>query len=65
MRALLDGRFNVSFQDVKEVAIPAMRHRVILNFEGEAEAITTDMVLEKIIAEVPTVVEEELAAGRR
>jgi MoxR-like ATPase len=65
VRALLDGRFNVSFQDVKEVAIPAMRHRVILNFEGEAEAITTDMVLEKIIAEVPTVVEEELAAGRR
>ena len=34
VRALLDNRFHVSFQDVKDVAIPAMRHRVILNFEG-------------------------------
>src|ERR1700742_702433 len=37
VRALLDGRFHVSFKDVKEVVVPAMRHRVILNFEGEAE----------------------------
>jgi MoxR-like ATPase len=65
VRALLDGRFNVSFQDVKDVAIPAMRHRIILNFEGEAEAITTDMVLEKILAEVPTVVEEDMVTSRR
>jgi MoxR-like ATPase len=63
VRALLDGRFHVSFKDIKEVAIPAMRHRVILNFEGEAEGITTDMVLEKIIAEVPTAVEGEAAVG--
>jgi MoxR-like ATPase len=63
VRALLDGRFHVSFQDIKEVTIPAMRHRVILNFEGEAEGITTDMVLEKVIAETPTAVEEELAAA--
>src|SRR5215204_6181126 len=64
VRALLDGRFHVSFRDIKEVAIPAMRHRVILNFEGEAEGITTDMVLEKIIAETPTAIEAELAAGK-
>ncbi len=57
VRALLDGRFHVSFQDVQDVAIPAMRHRVILNFEGEAEGITTDMVLEKVIAETPTTLE--------
>src|SRR2546423_3936955 len=37
VRALLDGRFHVSFKDVKDVAVPAMRHRIILNFEGEAE----------------------------
>jgi MoxR-like ATPase len=60
VRALLDGRFHVSFKDVKDVAIPAMRHRVILNFEGEAEGITTDMVLEKVIAEAPTQVEGEV-----
>ena len=66
VRALLDGRFHVSFKDIKEVVIPAMRHRIILNFEGEAEGITTDMVLEKVIAETPTQVEGEVAtAGAR
>jgi MoxR-like ATPase len=64
VRALLDGRFHVSFQDVKDVVIPAMRHRIILNFEGEAEGITTDMVLEKVIAETPNAIESELATGR-
>src|SRR5665213_328579 len=64
VRALLDGRFHVAFKDIKEVAVPAMRHRVILNFEGEAEGITTDMVLEKVIAETPTTIEAELAAGK-
>jgi MoxR-like ATPase len=70
VRALLDNRFHVSFKDIKEVVIPAMRHRVILNFEGEAEGITTDMVLEKVIAETPTALEGEsapapAASGRR
>jgi MoxR-like ATPase len=64
VRALLDGRFHVSFQDIKEVAVPAMRHRVILNFEGEAEGITTDMVLEKIISDTPTNVEADMAVAR-
>jgi MoxR-like ATPase len=63
VRALLDGRFHVSFKDIKEVVTPAMRHRIILNFEGEAEGITTDMVLEKIIAETPQTLEGELAVG--
>ncbi|HZZ43213.1 MAG TPA: MoxR family ATPase [Tepidisphaeraceae bacterium] len=64
VRALLDGRFHVSFKDIKEVAIPAMRHRVILNFEGEAEGITTDMVLEKILAETPQSIENEFATAK-
>jgi MoxR-like ATPase len=64
VRALLDGRFHVSFQDIKDVVVPAMRHRVILNFEGEAEGITTDMVLEKIIGDTPTTVEADMVAGR-
>jgi len=63
VRALLDGRFHVSFKDIKDVAVAAMRHRVILNFEGEAEGITTDMVLEKVVNDVPTTIEAELAAG--
>ena len=66
VRALLDGRFHVSFKDIKDVAIAAMRHRVILNFEGEAEGITTDMVLERILSETPTAIEADLAtAGAR
>ncbi|HEX5244568.1 MAG TPA: MoxR family ATPase [Tepidisphaeraceae bacterium] len=64
VRALLDGRFHVSFKDVKDVVVPAMRHRVILNFEGEAEGITTDMVLEKMISDTPNTIESELAAGK-
>src|SRR4029077_20056788 len=63
VRALLDGRFHVSFGDIKEVVIPAMRHRIILNFEGEAEGMTTDMVLEKLIAETPQAMEGEVAVG--
>ncbi len=62
VKALLDGRFHVSFKDIKEVVIPAMRHRVILNFEGEAEGITTDMVLEKVAGETPTTVAEDVGA---
>jgi len=54
IHALLDGRFNVSYGDVQAVAPPALRHRVILNFEGEAEGINTDSVVRAIIAETPT-----------
>ena len=53
VRALLAGRFNVSFEDVRNVFLPAMRHRVILNFEAEAEAIDPDQVLKEILQKVP------------
>jgi len=53
VRALTEGRFNVSFDDVAEVALPALRHRLIVNFEAEAEGVTTDLVLHKIMAGVP------------
>ena len=53
VRALTDGRFNVSFDDIAAVAVPALRHRLIVNFEAEAEGITTDHVLKKILADVP------------
>ncbi|MBP1704366.1 MAG: ATPase [Chloroflexi bacterium] len=52
VRALLDGRFNVAVEDLREMALPALRHRVILNFEGEAEGITTDAVVRTILDEV-------------
>jgi MoxR-like ATPase len=50
--ALMDGRFNVSADDVRAAALPALRHRVILNFEGEAEGITTEAVVRSILDEV-------------
>jgi MoxR-like ATPase len=53
VRALMQGRFNVSFEDIESVALPALRHRLILNFEAEAEAITTDQILAQILKDVP------------
>jgi MoxR-like ATPase len=55
--AMLDGRFNASFSDVKKVYLPAMRHRVLLNFEGEAEGISPDDVLRDILDKTPTMAE--------
>jgi len=52
IRALLQGRFNVAFEDVQHVALPALRHRLILNFEGQAEGITTDEIVREIVARV-------------
>ena len=55
--ALLDGRFNVSTDDIRAVALPALRHRIILNFEGEAEGITSESAVRAILdaVAVPTV----------
>jgi MoxR-like ATPase len=50
--ALLDGRFNVSADDIRAAALPAMRHRIILNFEGEAEGVTTEAVIRAILDSV-------------
>ena len=53
VRALTQGRFNASFEDIQAVVLPSLRHRCILNFEAEAEGITTDMVLAQILRDVP------------
>jgi MoxR-like ATPase len=55
--ALLDGRFNVSTDDIRAVALPSLRHRIILNFEGEAEGITTEAIVRAILDAIvaPTV----------
>jgi MoxR-like ATPase len=52
-RALVEGRVNVSVDDLQALALAALRHRVILNFEGEAEGIDPDEVVRSIVAEVP------------
>jgi MoxR-like ATPase len=49
IRALLEGRFNVSRDDIREVALPALRHRLLLNFEGEAQGLDTDDIINEIV----------------
>ena len=58
VRALLDGRYAVAFEDIDAVALPALRHRMILNFEGEAEGISTDDVVKDILKQTPQVLEK-------
>jgi len=60
VRALLDARYNVSFEDVRRVYLPAMRHRIIVNFEAQAEGIEPDQVLLELLENVP---EKEQAAA--
>jgi MoxR-like ATPase len=47
--ALLEGRYNVSLEDIQTVAFPALRHRMILNFDGLADGVTTDELIETIL----------------
>jgi MoxR-like ATPase len=53
VRALLDGRYNVSFEDLRRVYLPSLRHRILLNFEAQAEGVDPDDVLLKVLDAVP------------
>lgn len=55
VNALMNGRSHVSFMDLRRVALPALRHRLIPNFEAEADGISTDVILERLLEEVPEV----------
>jgi len=52
VRALLAGRYNLAFEDVEAVALPALRHRIFLNFEAEANGIRTDQIVRDILENV-------------
>src|SRR5438128_7215949 len=54
VRALLEGRYNVALEDLQAVAFPALRHRIILNFDGLADGITPEDLIETIIEETET-----------
>jgi MoxR-like ATPase len=49
IRALLEGRYAVAIDDIRHVAPPALRHRLILNFEGEAEGVKADTIIAEIL----------------
>jgi MoxR-like ATPase len=61
--ALLNGRLNVSCEDVRKVARPVLRHRLFTNFNADAEGIGPDQVIEKLIAAVPEASAQEHATG--
>jgi MoxR-like ATPase len=48
-RALMDGRFNVSFEDIRALAKPVLRHRVLTNFHAESEGVTSDQIIDKLL----------------
>ena len=54
--ALLDGRYNVAFDDIREAAYPSLRHRLILGFEGEAEGIEPEEIIDDIVKTTPEIV---------
>ena len=60
VRAMLDERYHVSFSDIKASVLPALRHRILLNFEGQAEGVTTDDILTQILDKVSTAAEEKV-----
>ena len=53
-RALTSGRYHVSFEDIRALAHPVMRHRVLTNFRAESEGITTDSIIDELLSAVPT-----------
>jgi MoxR-like ATPase len=52
IRAILDHRYHVAKEDLRDMAPAVLRHRLILNFEGQAEGVSTDAVIEEIIEAV-------------
>jgi MoxR-like ATPase len=60
-RALLHGRLHVTTQDIKEIAYPVLRHRLITTFHADAEGITTDQIIERLIKTIPLPQEQAAA----
>ncbi len=50
---MLDGRYCVSMEDLRSVALPVLRHRILTNFSAEADGITTDTVIERLLEVTP------------
>jgi MoxR-like ATPase len=61
VRAALDGRVHVSFDDVRLTAPAALRHRILIGFEGEAEGVTSEQIVNAVIEQVSEVVEDGAA----
>ena len=53
-KALMDGRYNVSFEDIRALAKPVLRHRVLTNFHAQSEHVTSDQIIDRLVKAVPT-----------
>jgi MoxR-like ATPase len=62
VRAMLNERYHVGFDDISESVLPSLRHRILLNFEGQAEGIQPDDVLKEIVTNTPRSLEQKLSA---
>ena len=51
--AALDGRFSVAIEDIKRITIPVLRHRVSTNFQAQAEGLTTENVIDRLVEAIP------------
>lgn len=60
VRAMLDERYHVSFSDISDSILPALRHRILLNFEGQAEGIQSDHILKEVLKGTPTTLDKSL-----
>ena len=52
-RALTSGRYHVSFEDIRALAHPVLRHRIITNFHAQSESVTTDDIVDRLLETVP------------
>jgi len=59
-RALLKGRYHVSTEDIRQVALPVLRHRIVTNFNAEAEGVKSDTIVKKLIEHIPRQQYDEL-----
>ncbi len=51
--AALDGRFSIDFSDVKRIAVPVLRHRISTNFQAQADGMTPEKIIERLVKELP------------
>ncbi|HBO43276.1 MAG TPA: AAA family ATPase, partial [Planctomycetaceae bacterium] len=63
-RALLSGRTHVTCEDIRHLAWPVLRHRLVLSFAAESEGVTADALIDKIVAATPSK-EDELTSDPR
>ena len=61
--AAMDGRFSIALEDIRKVAVPVLRHRVSTNFQAQAEGMSSEKIIERLVAEIPEPEVPKFAGG--